>query len=406
MPPACTVRAAHCDHRSDDETVYRALERASGPLERAWKKLSGARRIAIKFNQDWGTARVVRYMGERQALVGDRVGRAVLRLLRERTLAELFAIDLGVEGVPPGQPRESSTNLLSVLREFGVPFVDGHLQPVTWREVPGGGRLFARYPVSAPLLEADALVSVQKLKNHLYTGVSLTLKNLFGLMPLVQYGGRPRAYYHHLVRLPYMLADTGRLLDPALNILDGLVCQAGEEWGKGEHPRIANTLIAGDQTVATDACAARLMGHDPAADWPTPPYHRDRNPLLVAAEGGFGTLKPEEIDFQSEVSAPVAHFFAKELDPPEMVASWRRTMAEQALFYREHQAELARRYAGQYILLQMGEVRWAGADGRIKVSRRELAGDHPEQAMFLKCVDPEEREGEHFEVYERTLAES
>jgi hypothetical protein len=37
------------------------------------------------------------------------------------------------------------------------------------------------------------------------------------------------------------------------------------------------------------------------------------------------------------------------------------------------------------------------------VSRRKLAGDHPNQAMFFKYVDPEEREGEHFEVYERAL---
>ena len=39
----------------------------------------------------------------------------------------------------------------------------------------------------------------------------------------------------------------------------------------------------------------------------------------------------------------------------------------------------------------------------ITTSRRQLSGDHPEQGMWLKYVDPEEAEGEHYEVYEETL---
>ena len=37
-------------------------------------------------------------------------------------------------------------------------------------------------------------------------------------------------------------------------------------------------------------------------------------------------------------------------------------------------------------------------------SRRELAGANKLSAMWLKYVDPEEAEGEHFEVYEEALA--
>ena len=182
------------------------------------------------------------------------------------------------------------------------------------------------------------------------------------------------------------------------------MCQAGEEWGKGENPRICNTLIAGDQVIATDACGAHLMGHDPQADWLTPPFFRDRNTLLVAAEGGFGTVDLDKIDFESEVQAPVGEFFAKVLDPQETIASWRRTMAEQALYYLAHKDEIVDQYAGRYVLLQMGKVAWASETGNITASRRELAGMFRDQAMWLKYVDPDETEGEHYEVYERTLA--
>ena len=396
------ARAVHCDYRASDEEVYQALKRATDPLDQAWDRLRKARRIGIKFNQDWEPWRLIVHKGHRQQLVSDPVARATLRLLREKTSAELFAVDVAVEPIPHGGTRLDSTQVLKVLREFDVPYVDGNEDGVVWVDVPGGGQMFDRYPIPQSCAEADEMISVQKMKNHGFMGVTLTMKNLFGLVPLEPLG-RPRGYYHHLVRMSYMLPDLGRIFKPALNILDALVCQAGQEWGKGEYPRICNTLVAGDQCVATDACAATLMGHDPKSDWLTPPFHRDRNPLLVAAEGGLGTVELDQIDFQSEVQGPLGEFFAIEMDSRDTVISWRRTTAEQGLYYQENKAKIAAEYAGKYILLQMGEVKWADKEGHIRLSRRHLSGEHPDQAMWLKFVDPDEDEGEHYEVYEQTL---
>ncbi len=399
------VRAVHCDWRADDETVYQALKRATQPLQRAWDRLRKARRIAIKFNQDKEARNHVTFHHHRVQLVSDCVARATLRLLRENTSAELYCVDVSFyrQYVPQARD-EDTTQLRHVLREFDVTYIDGNVD-VTWASVPGGGLMFDRYPVTRAFADMDAWISVQKLKNHAFMGVTLCMKNLFGLMPTEPLG-RPRTYYHHLVRMPYVLADLGRLYNPALNIVDGLVCQAGEEWGKGEERRIANTLIAGDHVVATDAVGAHLMGHDPThGDWGAEPFHRDRNALRVAAEGGFGTVDLDAIDFVSEVAAPVGDkpFFAKITDSAEIVRSWRRTTAEQGLYYRDHREAFVRRYAGEYILLQMGEVKWHDRSGTVSASRRILSGAHPEQAMWMKYVDPDEFEGEHFEVYERTL---
>jgi hypothetical protein len=202
--------------------------------------------------------------------------------------------------------------------------------------------------------------------------------------------------------MPYMLTDIGRIFNPALNIIDALLGQAGAEWG-GEEARITNTLVAGDQVIATDACGAYLMGHDPQSDWLTEPFHRDRNALLVAAQSGFGTVNLDEIDFQSEVTAPLGKFFSDSTDPIERVISWRRTTCEQALFYRDHSKELIDKYHGEYIMLQRGEVCWHSPQGRFEGSRREIAGDYPDEAVWFKFVDPDEVEGEHYEVYEQTL---
>ena len=102
---------------------------------------------------------------------------------------------------------------------------------------------------------------------------------------------------------------------------------------------------------------------------------------------------------------PEGMFFAAMTDSMERVISWRRTTCEQALYYRDHMRDLVDKYAGEYILLQENEVKWHSESSYFKGSRRDLSGDKPDQAMYLKYVDPEEAEGENYEVYEQALAD-
>jgi hypothetical protein len=398
-----SVRANYCDHLADDDTVYEVIKRVTAPLSRSWDKLRAARRIAIKFNQDF--PRAVMYEGQRRQLVSDSVARAVLRLLRERTEADLFCVDASYYVMYEDGNVDELTLIKHVLEEYDVSYLDGTKPPYKITSVPGGGQMFDSYGMIQGLVEADAVVSVAKMKNHAYMGVTGCLKNLFGLMPTEQ-PSRPRHYYHHLIRMPYMLTDIGRIINPALNVVDALVGQASSEWGREEDiGRIVNTLIAGDHVIATDAVMTHLMGHNPQDDWLTEPFHRDRNALLVAAESGFGTVNLNEIDYEADVEPqPKGTFFAKQWDSTSTVDTWRRTMCEQGLYYRDNRKRLTEEYPNEFILLQDGEVRWHDPEGRLRMSRRELAGQHRNHAMFLKYADPEEREAEHFEVYEQNLS--
>jgi uncharacterized protein (DUF362 family) len=401
------VRAVQCDSRASEEEVYQALKRATDPLTEAWQRVRKAKRIGLKFNQDKQPHNRVYHEGQLQQLVSEKVARAFLRLLRERTNAELVCSDVSAYVMYGAATIEQTLTFASVLRDYGVHFADGTRPPYKTVQTPGGGRMFAEYLLPAAAVEVDEFISVAKLKNHAFMGVTLCTKNLFGLMP-----GEPeshaRTYFHHVVRMPYLLADLARIFNPVLNVIDGLIGQAGQEWGNGSleqgPPRVCNTLIAGDQIIATDACAARLMGHDPQSDWLTPPFHRDRNHLLVAAEGGFGAVAPNAIDFQSEVQGPLGQFYANLHEPLEQIQRVRRTTAEQGLIYRDKQRHFVDHYAGSYLLLQQGEVRWHDKVSNVHIDRRKLQGFRPDQGMYLKYVDPEEREGEHFAVYEHALA--
>lgn len=395
---AYKVRAAHCDYRASQEEIYQALRRITDPLDRSWKRLEKADRIVIKFNMMKLHPRIIYYLGRRRELVDDMVARAVLRLLCERTTAKIVATDTNP------YTREhlmgDDFNYAGILKEFGVGFVDSNAAPFKQYDVPGGGMMFDRYMLSA-CFDGAEVVSVAKMKNHLFMGVTLCMKNLFGLPPITPPEGRARTYYHHFIRLSYVLPDLGMITNPALNIVDALTGQWGREWGG--QGRICNALIAGDQVTATDACGAHLMGHDPASDWPTPPFRRDRNHLLIAARRGFGTVDLNQIDFKSEVTAPLAEFDAEATDPDTLVESWRRTTCEQALFYQDRKGKLIDKYRGDFIFLQDGDVVWHGADPANLGSRRELSGRKKDQGMWLKLVDPEETEGERFAAYDECL---
>lgn len=399
MTKSYSVRAVHCDHRATDEEIYQALVRATAPLSRAWEKLVKASRIALKFNM--AHLKVPMFEGRRRELVDEATARAVLRLLRERTTATLVATD--THGFNAAGELSPYLNYLPLLQEFGVEYAESNLAPFAEYEVPGGGYMFQRYTLNACFQEADEVISVAKMKNHMFMGLTLCTKNLFGITPTIRPEGRVRSYYHHAIRLSYVLPDLARITDPCLNIIDALTGQWGREWdGEG---RICDALIAGDQIIATDAVGAHLMGHDPASDWPTPPFKRDRNHLLIAARGGFGTVDLDEIDWVSEVSAPLNEFDSVAEDSTEHMATVRETACEQGLFYRDHSKELIDRHGGDFIYLQDGEVKWSGPDPSHIANHRDFAGSKPGSALFLKLVDPEEYEGERFEVYEDCLGQ-
>ena len=388
-----SVRAAYCSHRASDDEIYNTICRITEPLDRSLQKIRKARRILIKTNMAWPSDRISYFEDRRRELVDDAVMRAVLRFLREHTSAELAAIDTVYHS-------QDDINYMPLLQEFGVKFINVNEPPFRIYHVPGGGLMFSRYKLSSCFADADAIVSVAKMKTHAFMGVTLCLKNLFGLTPMMPHN-RPRNYFHHIIRLSYVLPDLGLIMQPCLNIIDALVGQSGREWG-GEG-RICNALIAGDHVIATDVCAAWLMGHDPSTDWPTPPFKRDRNALLAAAESGFGTVNLDEIDLQTEVNPPLAEFDPHEPDSMETMRNWRRTTCEQGLFYRDHREEMMENYAGEYIFLQDGEVVWNGSDLAHLGSRRNLARGRHDHALWLKLVDPDDVEQEHFEVYERNL---
>ena len=106
------------------------------------------------------------------------------------------------------------------------------------------------------LVIESAVISAAKLKTHVDTGVTLGMKNMFGLLP-EKFKGR-----YHLKGISKVVVDINIVLKPALTVIDGFVGMEGSGPIDGT-PVKMNLIIAGTDTVAADATACRIMGIDP-----------------------------------------------------------------------------------------------------------------------------------------------
>jgi uncharacterized protein (DUF362 family) len=110
------------------------------------------------------------------------------------------------------------------------------------------------------ILEADFLVSMPKVKTHHWSGVSLSMKNMFGVVPGAKYGW-PKNILHWR-GIERSILDICATVPVHFVIADGIVAMEGNGPLHGT-PRALSQVILADDPVAADATCARLMGFDP-----------------------------------------------------------------------------------------------------------------------------------------------
>ncbi|MBX6315552.1 MAG: DUF362 domain-containing protein [Isosphaeraceae bacterium] len=190
-----------------------------------------------------------------------------------------------------------------VLVEDRLPFLDlNHDEVYTVANRLRFTRLRQLY-LPATLRRADLIVSLPKLKTHHWAGVTLAMKNLFGVMPGVCYGW-PKNVLHH-AGIPGSILDITAAVRPHLAIVDAIIGMEGDGPIMGT-PRPLGALVLGTNLPAVDATATRLMGIDPA-----------RIPYLAAASGRLGPIAERHIRQRGESIASLAQTFAI-LDHPSL----------------------------------------------------------------------------------------
>jgi uncharacterized protein (DUF362 family) len=165
----------------------------------------------------------------------------------------------------PGHRRDTlavyeESGLADVLTEDGIRFHD--LNYITGYELPNAGRQSSMKTLTFPALfqEVDWIVSVAKLKTHHIAGATLSMKNLFGVMPGIYYGW-PKNVLHH-AGIENSILDINATLKPHFAIVDGIVGMQGDGPIMGD-PKHVGVLVMGRNLPAVDATCCRIMGIDP-----------------------------------------------------------------------------------------------------------------------------------------------
>ena len=195
-----------------------------------------------------------------------------------------------------------------------------------------GGHLFKEYWLNHSYEDCDVFVSLAKMKEHATAGITLSMKNLFGITPCTIYGdrageGEPLQFpqggrgtvFHRGARQPAKISvaendaqssrDGGYRVPRAvadlcsarpihLAIVEGIATMAGGEgpWIGGSVPITPGLMFAGLNCVTTDAVGTALMGYDPMADRGSSPFQTCDNTMRLAEELGVGTRDLKRIE--------------------------------------------------------------------------------------------------------------
>jgi len=145
------------------------------------------------------------------------------------------------------------------------------------------------------VLASDFVVSMPKVKTHHWAGLTLSLKNMFGIVPGMKYGWPKNALHWNGIHESSL--DICATVPIHFVIADGITAMEGNGPLQVSARELGKIVLA-DDPVAADATCARLMGFDPLQ-------------VRHLSEGGqfLGNLHEDRITMLAErVSVPTRPF--------------------------------------------------------------------------------------------------
>ncbi|HVC95374.1 MAG TPA: DUF362 domain-containing protein [Pirellulales bacterium] len=171
-----------------------------------------------------------------------------------------------VVGEAPGHVRDTEmalaeSGLGEALDSANLDFADLNYEETAWVANRGRASKLAGFHLPRSIVEADLVVSMPKLKTHHWVGLTVSMKNLYGILPGVKYGW-PKNVLHH-AGIPQTVFDINASLPKRVAIVDGIVAMEGDGPIMGS-PKPLGLVVIGTNPTAVDATCARIMGLDPA----------------------------------------------------------------------------------------------------------------------------------------------
>ena len=140
-------------------------------------------------------------------------------------------------------------------REFGIEIKDLNDDEIVMKGVPNPISRFKKIPIAKTALDSDYIIDVAKLKIHALAQVTLTMKNMFGVIPKRRNRVRIHPYINEAI------VDILQIVYPNFCIIDGIVGNEKDEVFS--NPVMSEIIIAGKDAIATDSVGIRCMNLKP-----------------------------------------------------------------------------------------------------------------------------------------------
>lgn len=331
--PSSTVAIARC--RAYDAKFYDTLKTITDQCGGLGNVVKG-KTVALKLNLTGNPARFpvkpgLPYRNEPSTVLAlcqlmARAGAKRIRIIesffparQEMELWARYGLDIqAIENCGTKVEWENTNNL-------------GRAKQYVRMKVPGGGLMYPAYDLNHSYQDCDAYVSFSKLKNHWIAGVTMTMKNNFGITPCSLYGGDagpdgnedpkqergpvghngvrtpPKGVPQELhpetprepgYRVPRIVVDLCAARPVDFSIVDGVeTIRGGEgEWNRGVEMMKPGVVLAGRNMVCVDTVCTAVMSYDPRATRGSSPFLNGDNTLLLAEAAGLGSAGLSKIE--------------------------------------------------------------------------------------------------------------
>jgi uncharacterized protein (DUF362 family) len=280
-PLPAQAEQARRDHRTaaDPQLPHMAVVQGGEPralVQRALEDLGGIRRfvgrqdvVVIKPNIAWDRT------PEQAANTNPEAVAEVVRQCWQAGAKRVIVTDVSCN-----EPRRcfQRSGIQAAARAEGAEVVLP--DPELYRDVDLKGVVLKSWPVFTPFLEADKIINMPIAKHHGLTGVTLGMKNWYGIL-----GGQRNRLHQQIHQ---SLADLANFMLPTLTMIDcyRILLRNGPTGGNLEDVALKKTMVAGTDPVALDAYVAK-------AYWNLDPEHLPY--LQMAAARGLGTVDFENL---------------------------------------------------------------------------------------------------------------
>lgn len=219
----------------------------------------------------------------------------VLRCLSEEGYSDISYGDSNSKPISDIEKEMMVAGLDKPAKKFGVKLSDfSSSVNVAFKE----GKFAKKFVLAKGAYEADAIISVCKMKTHALERITGAVKNQYGCIYATN-KAIGHAHYPSDDSFAKMLVDLNLYLKPRLYVMDGVMAMEGNGPASG-NPTMMNVILVSKDPVALDSVFASLINLDPQTV-PT---------CKFGEEMGLGHYKQKDIQIltsEGEISFALAY---------------------------------------------------------------------------------------------------